>query len=575
MAIYLTTMVALGIIGHCKKRSSTALANSNSNVVKDHYLASGELGRLVIFMTLFASSFSGYVMVGLAGDTYRLGYSSVQWVCAIASISGGMLFFGPMIHKQTKTKNYMSPLDYISDRYHSTALFATTWLCSLIPLLIYIFGQMKAMGETTHGLTDGSISALWGSLALGVVMLIYETLGGMRSVAWTDVLQGTILIIGFSIILVMGSTDSGGLGHIAQLIKMKNVNLISVPTLKYQAEMGSFMFQLFFATFYYHMLQRIMAAKDEQTLQFSTCVLPWTIIVPLSSLVIGLLSIVLFDIPINQSDQVFSLVLKHFLEKGGIYYWIVSFLLSAVVASFMSTGDSALMAISSLICLDLVKRYLYTSASDRFILVLSKLCSIVVLAASILLSVLLEIELKYVVNLQYNMLMQISPAFLLGIKTNINFLPILFGQVSGVLLTIILALSDIKPLNIDVGIYGLCLNIGVIYAVYQVHRVLSYNSILTEEYSMNSSEDFDHTITHQTKEPYDYWHIWVVYAILMLLMIPFYRKVGAIDTIILGFPVWGFVSILLTIAVAIGLTFSAKNNWELPKTGENQTLLDD
>jgi Na+/proline symporter len=42
------------------------------------------------------------------------------------------------------------------------------------------------MADSVEGISDGAVPGLWGAVCLAVLMLIYENLGGMRSVAWTD-----------------------------------------------------------------------------------------------------------------------------------------------------------------------------------------------------------------------------------------------------------------------------------------------------------------------------------------------------------------------------------------------------
>ena len=62
-----------------------------------------------------------------------------------------------------------------------------------------------AMGRAMQGLSsaDPSIAYQQGVILLTLIMVIYGTLGGIRAVAWTDVIQGTILIVGLIVLLFM------------------------------------------------------------------------------------------------------------------------------------------------------------------------------------------------------------------------------------------------------------------------------------------------------------------------------------------------------------------------------------
>ena len=78
----------------------------------------------------------------------------------------------------------------------------------------YILTNLKALGFIVVALTGGAIPFIYGVIALSLVMVIYETLGGMRSVAWTDALQGIILIVGIITIFISINVEYGGLDFI-------------------------------------------------------------------------------------------------------------------------------------------------------------------------------------------------------------------------------------------------------------------------------------------------------------------------------------------------------------------------
>ena len=74
----------------------------------------------------------------------------------------------------------------------------------------YTLAQLKAMGAAVEGITQGAVPSAYGIVALAIIMVIYETLGGMRSVAWTDVIQGVVLLVGFALLVMIVPTQLGG-----------------------------------------------------------------------------------------------------------------------------------------------------------------------------------------------------------------------------------------------------------------------------------------------------------------------------------------------------------------------------
>ena len=69
------------------------------------------------------------------------------------------------------------------------------------------------MGRAVEGLTTlpPDVAFAWGVAVLAAIMLLYETLGGFRAVAWTDVIQGGILAVGFFVLLALIFVEYGSL----------------------------------------------------------------------------------------------------------------------------------------------------------------------------------------------------------------------------------------------------------------------------------------------------------------------------------------------------------------------------
>lgn len=89
---------------------------------------------------------------------------------------------------------------------HGTSHLSMSCLCST-----YLITQFQALGTEVRTFTSGHISATTAVLVAAGLLLIFDLLGGMRSVAYTDVLQGFILLVGSIIFLAIQRTSLGGL----------------------------------------------------------------------------------------------------------------------------------------------------------------------------------------------------------------------------------------------------------------------------------------------------------------------------------------------------------------------------
>jgi SSS family solute:Na+ symporter/sodium/pantothenate symporter len=63
-------------------------------------------------------------------------------------------------------------------------------------MVFYLTAQFAALGNTIVSLSQGAVPAIVGQIILAIVMLLYETFGGLKGVAITDVLQGCLLLVG-------------------------------------------------------------------------------------------------------------------------------------------------------------------------------------------------------------------------------------------------------------------------------------------------------------------------------------------------------------------------------------------
>ena len=213
VGLYLVSMIGVGWIARTRRQS---------NSMADFYLAGRSMGLAVLFLTLYATQYSGNTLFGYTGKTYRIGFEWTASVLFMFSIIVGYMLFAPRLVALARKEGFITPGDYITHRFRSSVLTLLSTVLMIYALGNYALAQLKAMGAAVEGITDGAIPGSYGIIGLAVIMVIYETLGGMRSVAWTDVMQGGVLLLGFGILVfLIPQKLGGGLGQVvAQLSEM-------------------------------------------------------------------------------------------------------------------------------------------------------------------------------------------------------------------------------------------------------------------------------------------------------------------------------------------------------------------
>jgi Na+/proline symporter len=127
LLIYLASLL---LVGWASKRAK------QEDSLSDFYLGGRGLGTLVLFLTLYATQYSGNTLVGYAGVSYRTGFKFIVSVIFMMSIVGGYLLFAPRLQLLSTRYNFLTLGDYLQHRYDDrritilTTILATWTLAS-------------------------------------------------------------------------------------------------------------------------------------------------------------------------------------------------------------------------------------------------------------------------------------------------------------------------------------------------------------------------------------------------------------------------------------------------------------
>ncbi len=163
--------------------------------INDYFLAGRALGGIVAALTYSATTYSAFMLIGLAGFTYIGGVGALGF--ELIYLSGLVLvaFFGPRFWLAGKRYNYLTPTELLGDRYQSKAVSAVTAIASVIFLIPYSAVQLTGIGALVEGISGGAVPFLTGVFIAAVIAVYWTWTGGLRAVAWTDSLQGAVMLI--------------------------------------------------------------------------------------------------------------------------------------------------------------------------------------------------------------------------------------------------------------------------------------------------------------------------------------------------------------------------------------------
>jgi SSS family solute:Na+ symporter len=213
--VFLVYFISVTSYGYWIFRRKKSTATST----KDFFLAEGSLTWWAIGASLIASNISAEHFIGMSGSGFAIGLaiSSYEWMSAAALIIVAV-FFIPIF---LKNKIYTMP-QFLSQRYNNTVatIMAVFWL------LLYVFVNLTSilyLGALAIESISG-IPFLYAMLGFAV-FAIFITLGGMKVIGYTDIVQVVVLIFGGLVVtwlsLQMVAEHFGGSGILRGLTEIR------------------------------------------------------------------------------------------------------------------------------------------------------------------------------------------------------------------------------------------------------------------------------------------------------------------------------------------------------------------
>lgn len=349
-----------------------AWAYTRTHNVMDFWVFGQKMGTGLATWSLVANFVSAVSVIGFTGAVYAEGYAIVGHTILGLMLGLGALYF---VVGRLRTLNVLTFPDLVArvSGYQGARPIAGSVM--LLEGLLYLIMQLVGAGLLITAITGIPYGyAVW---ILGLVFILYTVLGGMVSVAWTDLVQGLVMVT--SILLVLGFmvTDQGGLTGInAQLAAFDPAFLEPTSGGKYTMFAISASFLAFFGTILtaQDILIRIAATKNVRTAKAHIAYAGVILSVFYCGLIIlgGATSVALrknglqVDIP----DAAFPTLITQYVPEG-----IGVLIILGVMSAILSTTDTRLHAIGMTAARDIYSYY-RAEADERKLMRVSRAVTI-------------------------------------------------------------------------------------------------------------------------------------------------------------------------------------------------------
>jgi SSS family solute:Na+ symporter len=350
--------------------------------MNEFFLANRQLGGFVSAMSYAATTYSAFMMVGLAGLTYKMGVGALgfelTYLCGLVLV----VFFGPRFWLVGRRYDYLTHAQLLADRYESRAVGIVAALLCLIFLIPYAAIQLMGIGYLVSVISKGAISLMTAMILATSIAIVWSNIAGLRSVAWTDALQALIMLItSIWVLFLVVDKGFGGFNAFFQQMEQQTPRLLAGAGLfKFNVFFGLALPWLFFPLSNPQVSQRLFVPKSVKAFkQMIGGFLIFGFIYTLVSIFWGFSARLLIP-GLKEADLATPSLLALPVVPGIIVVIVMVGILSAAI----STIDSILLSLSSMCARDIVKNGLHAGISEKTELIVGKLI-IPVLAAVFLL----------------------------------------------------------------------------------------------------------------------------------------------------------------------------------------------
>jgi len=345
---------------------------------EDYFLAGRNLTWPIIGFSLFASNMSSNSLVGLAGAGYADGFMvySYEWMAVLILIIFAV-FFLPFY---LKNKIFTIP-EYLERRYSYAVRAYASFIAITLNILVDIAATLYAGGLVINLIFPGL--ALW-QIILGLALIagIYTITGGLSSVMYTDAVQAVILIFGSAVISYLAYVEVGGWAAVEAITAPEHFKVMK-PIDDEAMPWPSVFTGVLLIGFYFwgtnqYITQRTLASKNLRQGQWGAIFAGF---LKLSILFImiypGAFARVLYP-EMEKMDMIYPTMLFDLLPTG-----LLGIVLAGLIAAMMSSLDSGLNSVSTLITMDFVQKF-KPKASSKQLMNIGRVITTIVMVLAII-----------------------------------------------------------------------------------------------------------------------------------------------------------------------------------------------
>ncbi len=332
---YLAACIGIGVL------ASRKVLTSND----EYWVAGRRIGPWVNAMAIMAALASGGSIIGVMGLAWKRGIPATLALFAGAVV--GFPLASILVARPLRRFGRFTIGDFLSFRYPHRIVRIGVPLLVVASFTVYIVAQMKAAGITANALLGIPYDL---ALTIStVVFVLYVSVGGMLAITWTDVVQGTLMVLvvlGLAALLV--ARDGNPIAVMSTVPAAASLGEVGDQSLG--TNLGAFVIWAAAVPVIPHIVMRVYTARDAHgaRLSLNLAMVVYSVVILAAVLAIVPFGKALFP-DLQDADRVFLAVVEARFPPI-----VRGLAVAAVLAAVMSTTDALLLACSSAVAHDLL-----------------------------------------------------------------------------------------------------------------------------------------------------------------------------------------------------------------------------
>ena len=401
MVIYMAVVIVIGVV--FAKR-----ANKSS---EDYFLGGRSLGPWVTAMSAEASDMSGWLLMGLPGVAYWCGLADAFWTAfglAIGTYVNWLIVSKRLRRYSVRANNSITLPDFFSNRFREKKkvimIIAAAFI--LIFFTVYAASCFVTCGKLFSTLFGAKYETM---MILGAVfVLLYTLLGGFLAESASDFMQGIVMIVALTVIVIVSTANAGGIGAVLDnaksipgffeffgLASPKVVDGVQVveagaPVFGAAANYGflNVASMLAWGLGYFGMPQvllRFMAIRKEEELKYSRRIaMIWVVVSLAVAVFIGITGRALYPTTHLTKGAAENIFIT--LATSSLPAILAGFVMAGILAATISSSDSYLLIAASAFAKNIFQGVAKKKASDKQVMLVTRITLLVIALIAIVIA---------------------------------------------------------------------------------------------------------------------------------------------------------------------------------------------